>query len=201
MKKARLIVFVKAPVAGKVKTRLGASVGMLNAARLYKLLCYNYLKKVSLCPEVDVEVWASPDTHHPFFLRCRRELGITIRRQPSGSLGERMYRSIQVSLRSCSTVILTGSDMPDISGADLKQAISSLDDSADVVFSPAFDGGYGLVAMKKPVKSIFYGMHWSCSNVLDISLRRLERQKHSVRLLPAHIDIDTLSDYRKYLRE
>ena len=200
MKTVRLIVFIKAPVAGKVKTRLGQSVGMLNAARIYLLLCRSHLKKLARLTEVDMEVWAAPDTHHPFFLWCRRELGLTVRRQPEGDLGKRMYHSVKKSLREYSMVILTGSDMPSLGVSDIQQAVKHLGNGCDVVFTPANDGGYGLVAMKKPIHPVFYNMEWSRKDVLEVSLSRLRRRGYKYALLDQYDDIDTLSDYKKYFR-
>jgi len=201
MKKSKLIVFAKAPVPGRVKTRLGYSIGMLNAARVYRTLCSDFLRKVNNLPEIDIEVWATPDTHHPLFLWCRRVLGLKVKRQPEGDLGERMYRSIKASLKEYSTVILTGTDMPEISISDLQKSVEVLDGGYDVVFAPSTDGGYGLVAVQQSIHSIFYNMPWSCENVLEVSLLRLKRSHLKSFLLDTYDDIDTLSDYKKFLKQ
>ena len=60
----------------------------------------------------------------------------------------------------------------------------------ELVFGPAEDGGYWLIAAQKPVKNIFENIDWSTNRVLAQSTNDVKR---TVSLLRQHITISIQS--------
>jgi glycosyltransferase A (GT-A) superfamily protein (DUF2064 family) len=89
--------------------------------------------------------------------------------------------------------MVVGTDIPDISG-DILRTVGALLDTYDVVFGPVIDGGYYLVAVKRPHRCLFTGIAWSTSTVLAQSLERARGASLSVAPLeavPCLVDVDT----------
>ena len=195
-----VMVFAKAPVPGKVKTRLGRSLGMRRASSIYQKMLYQFLEKLTANNEFTLQLWCYPDTRHPFFRKCARELNISLRRQQGFDLGSRMLHAFKTN-RSYRFAILTGSDIPGIDSLQIKQSVSLLQDNTDVVFLPTEDGGYGLVAMTRPYPELFSNMAWSTEKVLRQSLSRANRRGLAYGLLAGRPDIDRKSDSIAYMRK
>lgn len=197
-----MMVFAKSPLPGKVKTRLAKSIGNKNATMIYKSMLYAYLKKLSLIPDVSIQLWCYPDTRHPFFIRCARDFEVVLMRQSGTDLGRRMHYAFrQNAMHGSGIMILTGADIPDIGVHDIKRSIQQLKNKTDVVLTPTLDGGYGLIAMTKSMPAVFNNMSWSTSSVLKQTLQRLKRLRLNVHLLEYRRDIDERQDYRLYLRD
>ena len=71
----RVAVFAKAPVPGKVKTRLVPSLGAERAAHLHESLAWHALDTATRSCVGTVELWCAPDSRHPFFARCAAQFG------------------------------------------------------------------------------------------------------------------------------
>ncbi len=187
-----LIIFIRNPQFGKVKTRLAATIGAAEALRIYHILldktrlaamdcaserCLFYSDFV---PESDE--W-DPDFFHKML-------------QQTGGLGERMEAAFQqVFEAGASKAVIIGSDCPELSGAILNQAFQLLD-SADFVLGPVPDGGYYLLGMKVPESAVFQGIDWSTDTVLAKTLEKIGQAGKSVALLPMLSDVDTEDDWR-----
>ena len=196
---ARLLVFAKAPVPGRVKTRLAGQLGARGAARLYRSLLRRTLALASaarLCP---VELWGAPDSRHGFFGACRRDYGVRLRRQCAGDLGRRMNHALNRTLRVSGRAVLIGGDWASVGIAELRAAFDRLA-TGDVVLGPAEDGGYVLVGLRRPCPWIFRGIPWSAPTVLEATRRRLERSAIVWVELPPGWDVDTPADLRRLRR-
>jgi rSAM/selenodomain-associated transferase 2 len=64
----------------------------------------------------------------------------------------------------------------------------------DAVIGPARDGGYYLLALRRPAPALFRDIPWSTERVLEGSLARAESEGLRVRTLPALPDVDRLED-------
>jgi rSAM/selenodomain-associated transferase 1 len=120
--------------------------------------------------------------------------------QTGDLLGERMSAAFEYLFSiGRERVILTGSDIPGIDATLLQSAIVSIERS-DVVFSPALDGGYCLIASKRDSfnNSIFNNIPWSTSRVLELTLDQCKAAQISYSLLDPRQDIDTLKDLNTY---
>ena len=196
---SRLLVFTKAPEAGKVKTRLAATLGTHAAARLYAGMVHDCLEKsvsADLCP---VEIWCSPSPEHAFFRRCKERYRCHLYQQGTGDLGQRMSHAIRSALQHAEHVVLIGADCPALAPADLDEAFNALQQGIDVVLGPAEDGGYYLIGMRDQQPSLFESIPWSTDNVLAVTETRLRQQGLDWHTLPVRRDIDTAEDYAVYM--
>ena len=189
-----LIVFARAPEPGRVKTRLVPLLGEKGAARLHARLVEGTLR-TSLAPGFDaVDLYCSPGTGHHFFGKMRRRFGVRLRAQGRGDLGERMYRAFKRALRGSPYAILIGSDCPVLGPADLRAAARALRTGADAVLSPAEDGGYALIGLRRVSRRLFDGIAWSTPEVLAQTRRRLRQLHWRWRELRTVWDVDRPED-------
>lgn len=189
-----LIIFAKAPLPGKVMTRLGKSIGMRQASAIYKRMLYRLIGRLVAGHDYSIELWCSPDTKHPFFRKCSREFDIDLKSQHGSGLGERMMNAFRESARESAKTILIGSDIIAMDVSDIELTINHLD-SCDVVLMPTFDGGYGMIAMKNTSPHLFMNMEWSTPGVLNKTVARVSRLGLDYRLLDTRRDVDTHKDY------
>lgn len=196
----RIQVFAKAPQPGKVKTRLHSVLGPDGCAQLHARLVRLTLDKLvqaQLCP---VELWCHPDCEQVFFRTCRQEYPLVLHAQCGSDLGQRMHHAIGYSLEYCNAVVLTGTDCPSLTAADIDEACSALLDGSDMVLGPATDGGYYLIGMRSAPARVFTDITWGSADVLQHTLERVSELGMTVHLLTRHDDIDTPADYRRLAR-
>lgn len=187
-----LLIFIRNPQLGKVKTRLARTMGDAEALRIYGLLLDRTRAAALGC---DAERWLfysdfvpdSDDWSPAYFLK---------RLQVSSDLGQRMHVAFEQAFQNgASKAVIIGSDCPELDGAALNQAFQLLD-SADFVIGPAPDGGYYLLGMKAPEASVFQGIEWSTEFVLANTLEKINTAGKTVALLPMRLDVDTEADWR-----
>jgi rSAM/selenodomain-associated transferase 1 len=190
-----LVVFVKAPRPGAVKTRLIPSLGAGNAAAFYRVLAEESVRRTEpLAGEYDRLFFFAPD-------EARAEMTAWLGAGPwlpqqGSDLGARMAAAFETAFRGgARRVALIGTDVPGISRERVLEALSALE-SDIVVLGPAPDGGYYLVALARPRAELFDGIVWGTSGVLGATLARARALGLSVRLLEPLTDIDTLEDVR-----
>ena len=185
-----LIIFIKNPVLGKVKTRLAATVGDVTALEVYKELL-DHTKKITLLIEADKFLFYAD------FLQREDEWStdrFIKHLQKGNDLGERMYNAFKYTfLNKYQKVIIIGSDCVDLSTSDIEDAYLLLDDN-DVVIGPAKDGGYYLLGMKELHQSLFKNISWGTSEVLKQTLSVCKKQHLNYSLLPTLTDIDVEND-------
>jgi uncharacterized protein len=192
----RLIVFVKAPRAGFVKTRLAAALGPHGALAAYRALVDRVLGELSSLR--DVELRFSPDDAASEISAWLRP-GWSDAAQGEGDLGARMNRAFGEAFASGATrVVLIGSDCPHVTIADIAAAAAALADH-DAVLGPAEDGGYWLVALRASAPGLFAQMEWSTADVLARTLARAQSLGLRVHLLRSLPDVDTVEDWQRYL--
>ena len=188
--KDALIVFVKNPMLGKVKSRLAESIGERRALFAYKKLLERTKELVSKiqCDKLicysdfidESDIWDSPD-----FIKIL---------QKGEHLGMRMFNSIlMANQKSYDRICLIGSDNMEITDEVITDAFEGLD-SCDIVLGPAKDGGYYLIGMKKPHYSLFTNKLWGSSSVLVETIKDIEAMELCYKLLPKLNDIDVIED-------
>lgn len=187
-----LIIFVKNPEKGKVKTRLGRSVGDEKALEVYHELL-RITKSVADPLSVNKQVWYSQfvDKNDLWsdgnYEKCP---------QTGETLGQRMQNAFQKAFESGDQkVVIIGSDCASLRTEIVQEAFDELD-SHDVVVGPAQDGGYYLLGMSADYTELFEGKSWSTSSVLKSTLVQIENLQLSHHLLPTLNDIDTEADLR-----
>ncbi len=191
-----LVVFVKEPRPGGVKTRLAAAVGPDAAAELYRALAESVLEATTPVPgEYERLVFFDP----PEARHALREWlpGVSLRAQARGELGERLADAFARAFgRGATRVAIVGSDAPGLTRETALQALEALTE-ADVVLGPAEDGGYYLIALRAPHPELVRGIDWSTPAVLRQTLERAAAAGLGVRQLEPLRDVDTLEDLRR----
>lgn len=193
---SQLIIFLKAPRPGQVKTRLAAVIGAETACAAYRRLAETVLGEMAALP--DVELCFGPDDGEAD-LKPWLRAGWTLARQGEGDLGQRLHRAFSRHFANgARRVVIVGSDCPSIRQTDIAEAWSALDRS-DVVLGPATDGGYWLIGLSAPQPGLFEGIEWSTDRVLAQTLERAGQSGLKTRLLRELADVDTAEDWQRFL--
>lgn len=185
-----IIIFVKKPVLGKVKTRLAATIGNEKALDIYRELVAHTLETVKKIT-ADKFIYFSDDidstigySNIPFYKAL----------QGGNDLGERMKNAFTDVLSNFyRKVIIVGTDCPGINAELLQTAFDKLA-NADIVIGPATDGGYYLLGMKSLQPPLFKNIQWSTSTVLEKTIKCCKENKLNYHLLPELSDIDEEKD-------
>ena len=191
-----LVIVAKYPAAGHVKTRLGATIGFEQSARLYHaFLCdlHERFSHASMTGGYDL-IWACPDD--PTSLTSIVGAEARILQQHGDDFAERLYQICRdcAALGYSRTVIL-GSDSPQAPANTMTRALALLA-SSDVVLGPAEDGGYYLIALRnQPTPpDLFTGITMSTPQVLAQTIERAATLGLSVELLESLSDVDVEED-------
>jgi uncharacterized protein len=198
---AILIAFAKEPVPGRVKTRLARSVGTGEAARIYRRIGRHvidavrdgdYRTVVYFDPpgaEVAMKAWLGSDR-------------LQFLPQGPGDLGARIEAAFRWGFERAEGVCVIGTDAPRLDRTLVESAFSRLarSEGPDAVFGPAEDGGYYLLALRRPVPSLFRDMPWSTDRVLDRSLAVAREEGLRVELLERLSDVDREEDVPEAFR-
>lgn len=199
MKAPVLCIFARAPVRGRVKTRLAAGIGDGAAFAAHCSLVEGTLARLARIPGVVSELWLD-DAGHAGGLEWARRWTLPARQQIGADLGDRMHRALLCCLASGARGLVVGTDCPEIDAGYVQAAVAALE-GHDVVLGPAADGGYGLVGVRRPVPEIFGGIPWGSGTVLQDTRAAAARAGASVAELAVIRDVDTAADWRRYQAE
>ena len=199
MSAERLIVFVRAPQEGAVKTRLAATLGAPAALVAYQRLLTTVCNHLDSLPPSSVEFRHTPDDAGIQLSPWMRR-GWACEPQGSGSLGKRLERATADAFSSgVQRLVLIGSDCPDLTASDIQSAWNALH-VHDVVLGPAEDGGYWAIGLRAPVPEVFRDIPWSTPSVLETTLDRCRTLKLSTKTLRQLRDVDTQADWEAWLQ-
>lgn len=205
-----LIVFVKEPRPGAVKTRLARAIGDQAAAEAYRALAEAEIRATA--PPRDAS--GQPAYERLFFFApaeaeaavagwLRAVVGdeaLVCRPQAGADLGARMARAFaECFARGARRAAIVGTDVPMCSHAHVLAALRALDDH-DVAVGPTHDGGYYLLALSREQPELFRDVAWSTPVVLPTTLARAAAAGLRVRQLERLRDVDTLEDWRAHER-
>jgi rSAM/selenodomain-associated transferase 1 len=193
-----LVVMARAPVAGRVKTRLIPYLGRQRATRVYHHLLVDTVRRLGQSSAYSMKLSCTPDTRHPLFHRLARDNRFSLARQPAGDLGQRMLRIFSHELLQHESVIIVGTDLVNLDAGLVEQAFADLQQGADVVLARTLDGGYGLIGMNRLCGRLFLGIPWSTSRVADVTVNKARRLGLTVQLREGLCDIDEPLDYVRW---
>jgi rSAM/selenodomain-associated transferase 1 len=188
--KKMLLLFVRNPELGKVKTRLAASVGPEKALEIY-LHLLQHTRQVTQELPVQKRVYYSGAVHmHDLWPNEQYQK----RAQPTGDLGQRMEAAFESAFaEGYSSVVIIGSDCLQLTSEIILRAYKELEQH-EVVIGPALDGGYYLLGMNHLHPELFRDKRWSTERVFPETLYDIERLHLSHALLPRLSDIDYVED-------
>ena len=191
-----ILLFLRAPEKGRVKTRLAASLGKDPAFALYKSFVLDILDIISAAgcrvflyghpvdKVEEISLWLGSQ------FPCRPQIG--------ENLGSKMANAFsEVFADGFEKAVLVGSDIPDLPLRIIHQAFSALDREG-AALGPAADGGYYMIAFRKSVflPSVFENISWSTDKVLAQTLTAFKEAGTPVHLLEKWRDIDTVEDLK-----
>ena len=185
-------VLAKAPIPGYAKTRLIPLLGPEGAAQMQARLVARAVATAQAADIGPVSLWCAPYCSHPFFAG----LALTRRLQPEGNLGARMLAAFEAA---GGPLVLIGSDCPALGPEDLREAAAALA-WADVVIAPAEDGGYGLIAARRPQVQLFADIPWSTAAVAERTRARAAAAGLALHELRTIWDVDTAEGYERAVR-
>ncbi len=189
-----ILLFVRYPEIGRVKTRLETHLDQDKILSLYRYFIedilstlHGYEYPVSVCywpPEKgeDIQAWLGASLAY-----CP---------QKGEDIGQRMRNAFtEAFANDVDQAILLGSDFPDLDPLIIDQAFDALSRN-DVTLGPAVDGGYYLIGFNRHTfsKEVFTGISWGTEQVFEETIRKIEHAGLKVHLLPEWQDIDTFED-------
>ncbi|QGV77263.1 TIGR04282 family arsenosugar biosynthesis glycosyltransferase [Streptomyces ficellus] len=183
-----LLVIAKAPVPGRVKTRLTPPFTASEAARLAEAALSDTLRTVAALPAARRIVvldgppgpWLPP--------------GVDVAPQCGGGLDERLAAAFALS---DGPALLVGMDTPQIGEAVLAPALAPGAWRAhDAWFGPAVDGGFWALGLARPDPRLLRGVPMSRPTTGAAVRRRLTGAGLRVADLPLLRDVDTGHDAR-----
>lgn len=193
MRRTRIIIFAKAPVPGRAKTRLIPALGEIGAARLANRMLLETAAQAVAADLATPELCADP---HPLdeswegFLPPQQ---LRTTAQGDGDLGERLARAAKRVVNLGEQVLLIGTDCPQLDARCLRTAARELE-SHDAVIHPTFDGGYALLGLARFDPSLFNDIAWSSSTVANSTMARVRALGWSLHLGATLRDIDEPED-------
>lgn len=190
MQKKALIIFVRNPIPGKVKTRIAESAGDVTALLIYRQLL-QHTAAITRPVEADKFVFYS---NEPEMNDCWDDEIYHKDVQQGTSLGEKMQRAFeQLFTAGYEQICIIGSDCYELNNALIQQAFATLE-KKDAVIGPAADGGYYLLGLSKMLPAVFTGKAWSTSSVYAATIADFRSAGFTYELLPVLNDVDRLED-------
>ena len=193
-KRAAVVMMARAPWTGG-KSRLGAAADPAAHADLRHALFRDTLDVVTSVPGVEHIVACEPAAACE---RMREAVGasVDVIPQRGEDLGARMAHLFEDVFRlGMESVVIVGSDLPDLPSRHIREALAALRGHADrVVIGPATDGGYYLIGMNRPNASIFGGIEWSTERVLEGTIQAARGLNLDMTLVGEWSDVDEPGD-------
>lgn len=216
-----LVVMMKIPIAGQVKTRLAAQIGKKDATKLYRCFIHDTFSCVSLLKDIDIIAAYTPRN---LISRAKRlaPSGVIVIPQKGRDLGERI-QNIFSHLFSIGykKVAIIGADSPDLPIEYIEKSFLLLKGKTGLVIGPAEDGGYYLIAMSNPslpiamlrgngspahlrkggeggfAGEIFKDIPWSTGTVFKETIEKAKRAGLKSAVLPQWYDVDEINTLKK----
>jgi rSAM/selenodomain-associated transferase 1 len=189
-----VVLMAKAPVPGRVKTRLCPPLAPADAARLYACMLGDAADEISSVARIarylflDPPVAANAMPEAPFSPFDRFP-------QRGKDLGEKMWDAAATAFRlGAMRVVIVGGDCPALAAERLRRAFRELREGAEAVFGPSADGGYYLVGLACPDERLFRKFTWSTPTVLLDTVARCRALSIPFSFLQPERDVDNGED-------
>lgn len=185
--------FAKAPIAGRVKTRMRGHLSEQQCLALHQDLIRHVCAEAARLPPSQFVVELHVTAAHAFFDEPCRAHGFDWRLQRGADLGARMAHAVDEGLTRQAAVILLGCDCPFV-GLERIEALNAALAAGPAAIIPASDGGYVALALNRSAPSLFSDMPWGTERVAAATRQRLELLGWPyTELEPSH-DIDRPAD-------
>ncbi len=192
--KNAIIIFVRNPELGKVKTRLARQIGDDLTLQVYNELLL-HTRDTTCNLDCDKFLFYSENIEdNDIWEKERFEKKL----QEGDNLGDRMMLAFfELFQQGYSKVVIIGSDCPELTSFIIEDAFDKLH-SHDVVIGPSTDGGYYLLGLTHLLPDLFKDKEWSTDKVLAETIKDVVRLKRSSYFLTELSDIDTAEDLHRF---
>jgi hypothetical protein len=191
-----LILFIRFPERGKVKSRLAAALGEAQTLDIYRAFVHDTITTLKQGTHSLTIAFYPGDSGEAMIDWLGK--GFEYIPQRGADLGERMESAfLNAFSGGFGRVLLVGGDIPDLSAAVIEEAWAALAKN-DAVIGPASDGGYYLIGFRKETftRDIFHDIRWSTDSVFTETMTMLAKSGRRVHILPGWMDVDTVEDLR-----
>ena len=205
MKPPLIVVFLKWPEPGRVKTRLAATVGKSEAVTIYKSLVRAVGLRLAACRTEHLAICYAPASQAGSIQQWIEHDAFREREvqhwwpQPETDLGGRQAAAVERAFAmGYENVALIGTDCVDLNARTFIQTWAALEQDADWVFGPANDGGYYLAATKQRTaspKSVFANVRWSTEHTLADCQKNITSQDSTFLIIETLADVDDYDDW------
>ncbi len=195
--KSALIIMMKNPVLGKVKTRLAKDIGDANALLIYRELLQK-TQEITINLNQDKFIFYDDvverndlfdNTKYKKYVQC------------SGDLGVRMDYAFSIPFKNeYKDVVMIGADCYDLTQEHIEQAFESLANNNDFVIGPANDGGYYLIGMKKWNRWVLENKNWSTETLFNETKNDVIGRNGKLFEIEKLSDIDTIADIQSHAK-
>jgi len=204
-----ILVFVKYPSPGKVKTRLASALGDEEATLAYRQLACRVFEQCRLAePDLLAVAYDPPgrgDDIRDWLEPWLAAFPGTVEwiPQAEGDLGDRLEAATEEVFDRIgdTTLAVIGTDCVHLDSAIFDKCWAELNGEADAVFGPTEDGGYYMVGLKTPQPALFQDIPWSTADTLDSSLAAAHSAGLQTASLPVRIDVDTVDEWNQIATE
>lgn len=182
-----IILFAKAPVPGRVKTRLLPAVSADSAALLHSAFVRDAVESLEALGAI-----ADLELHTDIVTDAWPEITVSRKLQHEGDLGLKMFKALEFALhRGHPQALILGSDSPTLPPNYLR---ALLETEADVAFGPTTDGGYYAISARRVQPEMFHAVRWSTSHALQDTLDACGACGLSLASAPEWFDVDEPAD-------
>ena len=193
-----ILLFLKAPLPGNVKSRLAAGIGEEAALGLYRMLVLDAVEMLGETNYPAHYYYSPADAGEA--ITSLLGAGRVLRPQAGADLGSRMEHAFHDAFaEGFSRVVLVGSDLPELDPLIISEAFDALEQE-DAVLGPAADGGYYLIGFRKEtmLSDVFHGIAWSTPTVFEETMKTMHANALRVHVLPQLHDLDTAVDLKAF---
>jgi len=191
----------RAPVPGRCKTRLAATLGEMAAARLYEAMLVDSMESYTRVGATRNVVVAAPEFEGVRILSKLAPRGWEVIPQEGTGLGERLTNAFRALKVDGSPVLLMDSDSPTLPIEPVSAAVQRFNGVSRVLLGPTDDGGYYLIGLSSLDLDVFRDIPWSTPRVLEATLARCAALSLSTELLPSWYDVDERKDLERLATE
>lgn len=196
-----LIIFLKYPEPGKVKTRLAKDVGAVKAADIYSNMTSTIIQNVLDPQNYNTAIFYDPPEKETEVKNWLGEKELLYFPQEGRSLGDKISNAFrEIFSEGSEKTVIIGSDCIDVNAETINNTIELLNYS-DIVVGPAEDGGYYLLGASQFNPQIFEDIDWSTDRVLGQTIEKIKENNLKYRLLKTLKDIDTVYDLKDKIKE
>lgn len=191
-----LIIFVKAPIPGTVKTRLQPKLTPEQSLSLYMAMGEDLVSHFRNAGSFDLQIhfWP-PDAEAELHQWLGTDLSYVA--QNKGDLGSKMHLAFSHAFdQGYHRAVIIGSDLPTLNNGHIRYAFQQLENH-DVVLGPTDDGGYYLIGLRALYPGLFENVKWSTGQVWPQTLKNVRKNGLRLAQLPRETDVDTIAEVLK----